>query len=114
MSTRSKILLRTFRDGRTMHGFVFGLGNQRCANGFGLLEIGESGALPGNNVSARRASYDPDRATTIHPKTPCRVRQTRLVNLAAWVVALIQNDGLICLRNYHTVPVLVQRVNMRR
>jgi hypothetical protein len=40
------------------------------------------------------------------------VRQTGLVNLAGWVVALVQNDGLVCLRHPQAVPVLVQCVNL--
>src|ERR1700722_16300068 len=96
-----------------MNFFVFGLGDEGRAHGFGLLEIAESGALSGNEISARCPSYDPNRATTFHPKTPRRVRQTGPVNLAVRVVALVQNNGLICLRHTQTVPVLVQRVKIQ-
>lgn len=96
-----------------MNGFVLILGEERRAHGFSLLEIRESGALPGNEISAWCASHNPNRSATFHPKTPRCLRQTGLVNLALRVVALIQNDGLICLRHNLTVPVLVQCVNIR-
>ena len=112
VSAGGDIPFRAFRDRRTMNRFVFGLGNERCPHSFGLLEIGESGALSGNDISPRRASHYPNRTITLHPKAPRRVRQSGLVHLAGRGVALVQNDGLICLRHPQTVPVLVQPVNM--
>jgi hypothetical protein len=94
-------------------GFVFGSGNERCPHSFGLLEIGESGALSGNDISPRRASHYSNRTITLHPKAPRRVGQSGLVHLASRGVALVQNDGLICLRHPQTVPVLVQSVDLR-
>jgi hypothetical protein len=68
--------------------------------------------ITGNDISPRRASHYPNRTVALHPKAPRCVRQTGLMHLAGRVVALVQNDGLICLRHAQTVPVLVQSVNL--
>ena len=86
-----QVLLDAFRNRRTCYRIGLDLCHQRGAQRFRLLQIGKTGTLPWDYISARRATVNPDRAVAVHPEPSFCSRNTTLVNSAVGEVALVES-----------------------
>ena len=88
MLSEPQVLLDALGDGESAYVLGASLAQESVAHGFGLLEVRESGGLPGDDIAGRSASAYPDLAVALHPKLTLLLGDAAPIDGASWGVAL--------------------------
>jgi hypothetical protein len=86
-----EVLLDALNEWCPGDGVALNLRLQRGTQSLRSLKVRELRALPRNDISARRATMNPDWALTFHPKPALLARHASLMDKTVLEVSFVQN-----------------------